>query len=144
MPKVFFDIEECNGHIPEAREFAQFVTHRDSLWLYGGVGSTKFDHFSEYDVNQQRWFKREPVYINKTDLPAKRYGHTMNVYSDYFVLFGGCGNYSAKTKMHESFNDIRLFDIKQMEWLKYDYSKMTTLQKQFEPEKRMFHAAAVL
>ena len=142
--KLYVEVELWDGTIPEARESSQFCTYKDSLYLFGGIGSMKFDYFSEYDVNQRRWFKREPRNENYTDLPAKRFGHSLNLYSDYFVLFGGCGNYSEKTKVHESYNDIRIFDIKKEEWIKSDYSRITHLQKQFLPEKRMFHVAAVM
>lgn len=55
---------------------------------------------------------KDTTNTNINDQPAKRYGHTMNTYSDYFVMFGGCGVYSEKTKIHESFKDVRIYDIK--------------------------------
>lgn len=95
-------------------------------------------------MHHQRWYKHEPKNSTYTELPARRFGHSLNVYNDSFVLFGGCGNYSEKTKMHESFNDVRIFNIKQKEWEKVEYNLFGGLNKQFEPEKRMFHAAATM
>ena len=144
MSKIFFDVNESPGHIPEAREAAQLCTHRESFYLFGGIGSKRFDYFNEYDMNQKRWFKRMPKNVIHTDLPAQRFGHTMNTYRDYFVLFGGCGNYSEKTKLHESFNDVRFYDIKNEQWLRHDYTNRKSSFKQFESAKRMYHAAAIL
>jgi hypothetical protein len=118
-------------------------SYKDSVFVYGGIGSQKFDHFNEYDMNEQRWFKFMPKNTNYTDLPAKRFGHTMCAFQDYFVLFGGCGNYSKKTKIHESFNDVKIFDLRSKEWEKLDYNFLSGAYKQYEPEKRMYHVAAV-
>jgi N-acetylneuraminic acid mutarotase len=143
LPKIFVDVKECIGIIPESRELATLCTYSNSIYLFGGVGSKRFDYFNEYDMHQRRWYKRMPANPNYTDLPASRYGHTMVSYSDYFILFGGVGTYSEKTKTHESLNDVRVFDIKGMLWEKADYYMLPS-SKQFEPEKRMYHGAAVL
>lgn len=143
LPKLFIDAKEGSGIIPESRELATLCTYRDSIYLFGGIGSKRFDYFSEYDMHQERWFKHMPKNLNYTDLPVSRFGHTMVNYGNNFVLFGGCGAYSEKLKVHESFNDVRIFSIKSMEWEKAEYYTSHS-SKQFEPEKRMFHGTAVL
>ena len=142
--KIFFDVLEWEGLIPEARESAALWTYKDSLYLYGGVGSQKFDYFNIFDFNLMKWNKVDPNNSNINDIPVKRYGHSMNVYSNYFVMFGGCGSYSEKTKLHENFKDLRIFDIKKFEWQKQDYKPCQGHSKNLEPEKRMFHAAGVM
>jgi hypothetical protein len=143
LPKLFIDVKECSGIIPESRELATLCTYRDSIYLFGGIGSKRFDFLSEYDMHQERWFKHMPKNLNYTDFPVSRFGHTMVNYNNNFILFGGCGTYSEKLKVHEGFNDVRMFNIKDMQWEKADYYMLHS-SKQFEPEKRMYHAAAVL
>lgn len=142
--KLFVDVRECGGVIPEARESATFCQYRDSLYLFGGIGSQRFDYFNEYDLVQQRWNKHQPNNETYTELPMKRFGHSMVNYGDYFILFGGCGNFSEKTKMHESFNDVRVFDVRSKLWEKLEYSSLLGSYRMFEPEKRMFHVAATM
>ena len=143
-PRTFIDVIEWEGKIPEARESATFWTYKDSLYLYGGIGSQKFDYFNIFDFNSMKWNKFEPNNTNVNDIPVKRYGHSMNTYSDYFVMFGGCGSYSDKTKLHENFKDLRIFDIKNFEWQKQDYQGSHIYSKNLEPEKRMFHASGIM
>jgi len=92
-------------------------------------------------MQKMRWIKLYPKNSVKTDLPAERFGHTMVSYKNTLVLYGGCGNFSVKTKIHESFKDIRFFDLIAFEWEIPNYYEKVS--KQFEPGKRMFHTAAV-
>ena len=142
MTKVFIDVKECKGTIPEAREGASLCTYKDNIFVYGGIGSKRFDYFNIYNMNSAKWDKVYPKNAVKTDLPAKRFGHTMCSYKNLLILFGGCGMFSEKTKMHENFKDIRIFDINTFEWEIPDYYALRSY-KHFEPDKKMYHSAAV-
>lgn len=44
----------------------------------------------------------------------------MQVYKNYLVVFGGSGQYIEKLKVHESYKDVRVYDILTQEWLPAD------------------------
>jgi hypothetical protein len=43
--------------------------------------------------------------------PSKRFGHTMHLFKNQLIVFGGGGNYIEKIKKRESFNDTHYFNI---------------------------------
>jgi len=88
-PKVFVEVLECNGILPEARESATMCTHKNSIYVFGGTGSKKFDYFNKYDMDDQKWFKLEPQNTSISDLPIARFGHTLCTFKSLFILFGG-------------------------------------------------------
>ena len=72
------------------------------------------------------------------DVPPARYGHTMNVYNNCLVIFGGAGAYNEGMRVWYKF--VHLFDKIEEKWLK---SVDNTPQNQQKPDQRMYHSAAV-
>ena len=62
----------------------------------------------------------------------------MTVWKDYLVIFGGAGEYIEKLKVHESYKDLRVYDIWNQEWL---LEPQDVKFKQFIPQKRLYHTA---
>ena len=52
-----------------------------------------------------------------TKTPQARYGHTLNVYRNFLVLFGGSGTFNMKIKKRETFGELLIYDIEKDRWL---------------------------
>ena len=111
------------------------------LFLHGGIGSHKFSNFSTMNLATGLWEELE-VPVGPVDAPAKRYGHTVDLYRENFVIFGGAGNYIPKLKLRENFCDLAMFNYQRVSWTLLD--RGNTQMRELVPEKRMYHGAAVL
>jgi hypothetical protein len=76
----------------------------------------------------------------KLKIPPNRYGHTMNVYKDKLIIFGGAGPFNKNAKMRLCYKDMHLFDTKSLEWT--NLSDLTP-QSPCRPSHRMYHASAI-
>ena len=64
----------------------------------------------------------------------------MHVWGDQLIVFGGAGEYIEKLKVHESYKDIRFYNILTQKW---EPEAANVMYKKFVPQKRYYHAAAI-
>jgi Galactose oxidase, central domain len=97
--------------------------------------------------------------------PKERFGHSLNQYRNYLVMFGGAGHFNHEIKRREAFNDFFMYDFEADRWFdpvverdREDFKAYKMLhvnshhtddntiatQASLPPIKRMGHAAAVL
>jgi hypothetical protein len=53
--------------------------------------------------------------LHKT--PAARFGHSLNQYRNFLVLYGGAGTFNMEIKKRETFDELFLYDIEKDRWL---------------------------
>ena len=77
---------------------------------------------------------------NPFDKPSNRFAHTMNLYNDYLIIFGGAGAYSKSSKMRVCNREMHVFDLKAQKWLQ---NIANTKENIFSPTRRMYHVSAI-
>jgi len=78
----------------------------------------------------------------ETHVPSGRFYHTMNVWNNNLVIFGGAGEYIKRLKARETFNDLWLFNLIHQKWTNCRMSSPT--KNGVIPWARMHHASAVI
>lgn len=84
--------------------------YKNCLIVFGGMGARRFNEIHEISISGNKWKKVE-IKSNFYEGPQERFGHSLVLYKNYLVLFGGAGNYIEKLKVHESYKDVRVYDI---------------------------------
>ena len=102
-----------------------------------------------FDSENHKWSKLQiyssPVQKAKSfhkQAPEPRFYHTMNVFYNFLVIFGGGGDYIRRLKARESFNDIWFFDTVGCTWTNPDHS--FNISNEFVPKARMYHASSII
>lgn len=50
-------------------------------------------------------------------VPQSRYGHSLSVYKNFLVLYGGAGTFNMEIKKRETFGELFLYDTIKDRWL---------------------------
>ncbi|KAH7648445.1 hypothetical protein FG379_000369 [Cryptosporidium bovis] len=110
---------------PKPRCSHQSVIFGDHLFIHGGEFSTEqqFYHFKDmWKLNLRNYLWEEVKFTGMS--PSPRSGHRMVVWRHFFVVFGGFHDTVRETQY---FNDIYIFNTKNLHWDKIDSSKYETL-----------------
>ena len=101
---------------PKARNGCSlcYDINTDSLYLYGGRvrerrTHTRYSDLWKYGIKQNKW----NIIENNDNIPAKTTGHSMVIYKEYLIAFGG------KTKTNDVAmytNDLYVFDTINIKW----------------------------
>jgi hypothetical protein len=137
--KGFWNTLAISGSSPPTMEGATLCCLNDKLYLYGGLSTDVYSDLRICNFETKKWSivaSDNEIY----DIPLARYGHTMDVYGDNLVIFGGAGAYNHTAKMRISYKDIRIFDTISSKWIT-DFDKSGPKAK--FPFQRMYHASAV-
>ena len=101
-----------------------------------------------YDLNIGQWSQVD-VYVPEIDpskgfrslVPEPRFYHSMDLYYNRLVMFGGGGEYMKSVKGRKTYNDIWFFDILSCKWTNTEHTK--SLTSDYAPCSRMYHAASI-
>ncbi|XP_022097491.1 multiple epidermal growth factor-like domains protein 8 [Acanthaster planci] len=87
---------------------AQYHEGTDSLWVFGGYDlNSVLDDIVRYNFTSNQW---EEVVPTSGPRPAGRYAHSMVLYSDELIVFGGVLSNGSLT------NELWSFDVKTQAW----------------------------
>jgi DNA-binding XRE family transcriptional regulator len=82
------------------------------LYLFGGYSKEPFNDTRIMINCEEHWFSE--LFENRgeegIDYPQKRFGHSLNVYRQSLVLFGGGTSYNPNVKLRLTMNDVKTFD----------------------------------
>lgn len=131
-------LDSITGSTPPTMEGATLCYSNNALYLFGGFSRDVYDEMRICDLNKKKWSIVPPGTVFET--PPKRYGHTMDVYKDYLVIFGGAGPFNKNAKMRRCYKDLHLFDTKQLKWVS---NLVDSSHSSNRPEQRTYHASAI-
>ena len=86
--------------------------------VYGGTGSEVYNDIRSLDSVTNEWKILRPN-LELHDFPG-RFGHSMNIFERYLVVFGGCGPYQHKLKKRNCFQDVYMYDTQTTSYVKFD------------------------
>lgn len=114
------------GEIPKQRILHTAIAYQNELYIWGGTPFDKHSNqFFKFNPNSNTWS------IVQTENPiAPRFGHTMNLLKDSFILFGGF------CKEIEYSNTIQRFCLKKKIWSEIKF-------KNEPPERRYMHSSLI-
>lgn len=74
------------------------------MWVFGGQGDyEKLNDLWKYNIHFGTW---DQVVFSESDIvPLERSGHSMTVYKDYILIFGGI------QEVTKELNDLYVFDL---------------------------------
>jgi hypothetical protein len=49
--------------------------------------------------------------------PEGRFGHSMNIYKNFIVMFGGSGLFNMEIKKRETYDEILMYDLYKDRWI---------------------------
>ena len=77
----------------------------DRVYLLGGQAQHQMNDFRLYNPATREW----TCISSDGTLPVcPRFSHTISVFKNQLVIFGGAGQYLKKLKKRETFNDVWL------------------------------------
>ena len=85
------------------------VVYKGNMYVFGGKddSSEKLKDFWSFNVAEQKWFE---ISANGS-VPYERSGHSMVVYDDYIMVFGGIWDVTKEL------NDLHLYSLTKNEWI---------------------------
>ncbi|XP_072165831.1 multiple epidermal growth factor-like domains protein 8 [Diadema setosum] len=87
---------------------AVYHQETDSLWIFGGFDlNTPLEDLLQYSFETDEWAQVTP---NGGDRPSGRYGHTMELYDNQLVVFGGRLANGSRS------NELWSFDLSTLTW----------------------------
>ncbi|CAD8182014.1 unnamed protein product [Paramecium pentaurelia] len=132
QPTVSFFEETLKSYsyaVPRRRESAQIGIIRDRMYVFGGMsGGGITNEIWWFDLKKQEWNN----YCSNVQLFIT--SHSMIVWKQFLVLFGGSGYYDHKMKIRQVYSTIGLFNTITNQW--------TTSLESVEPRRE--HKASVL
>lgn len=153
------EIKLQNGPRPSCREqLGAAVVENRMFYVFGGVGQYSFNDLKMLTTvnNGGKWEWTSLSLQDAKDAPHKRFGHTLTSYKNSLIVFGGGGQYIAKIKRRETFNDVFKFDLSTSQWTNLtdftpsNYQNNKAVHQPYSshihpsPTKRMGHGSAVL
>ncbi|CAD8163041.1 unnamed protein product [Paramecium octaurelia] len=132
QPAVSFFEETLTSYsyaVPRRRESAQIGVIRDRLYVFGGMsGGGITNEVWWFDLKKQEWSN----YCSNVQLFIT--SHSMVIWKQFLVFFGGSGYYDHKMKIRQVYSTIGLFNTINNQW--------TTSLESVEPRRE--HKASVL
>ncbi|CAD8049418.1 unnamed protein product [Paramecium sonneborni] len=94
---------------PSPRDGSSIAIHNSNLYMFGGKnGDLRYNDLWSFDLSTQEW-NFIPI-NNLYDIPMSRSGHSLIVYQNQLVLFGGIHDVTWEL------DDLHIFRINQQEW----------------------------
>ncbi|CAD8175799.1 unnamed protein product [Paramecium pentaurelia] len=132
QPIVSFFEETLNSYsyaVPSRRESAQIGVVRDRMYVFGGMsGGGITNEIWWFDLKKQEWSN----YCSNVQLFIT--SHSMVVWKQFLVLFGGSGYYDHKMKIRQVYSTLGFFNTLTNQW--------TTSLESVEPRRE--HKASIL
>ena len=76
----------------------------------GGLSSNCSNDVRVFDVLDQKWTNIKAE-ISKDDYVSPRFAHSLVLFKDKLIIYGGGANYLEKSKCRVTLSDIRYFDL---------------------------------
>jgi len=79
-----------------------------------------------YNQSYNKWEKVEYERANEKYNVFEmepRYMHSLHLFKNYLIVYGGGGEYMEKLKCRKSFSDLRILDLGTKKWLENDFSR---------------------
>eukprot|EP01133_Synstelium_polycarpum_P020113 gene20113-24117_t len=87
-----WSIPNCGGDTPQPSWGHSSLLYDNRIYFFGGNnGDTMSDSLNILNLDTFEWEVNVPVTFDKVK-PVNRAGHTMTLYKDKFIVFGGSGN----------------------------------------------------
>lgn len=132
----FWDnIFQCSGSLPETREGASTNLLNDRLFIFGGFSRILFNDLKAMNLSNNHWKQILPV--EGKLWPKVRSYHTINVFEENLVLFGGVGPKIENVPMRVGYNELMMFDINNETWRNVG-------NPIFPPKKRYGHVSGIM
>lgn len=80
--------------------------YKNCMIVFGGMGAKRFNDIHEISLSGLGKWKKTEIKSNFYEAPQERFGHSMSLYKNFLIVFGGAGNYIEKLKVHESYKDV--------------------------------------
>ena len=112
-------IEVLAGQKPASREQLGVVYSNGSFYMFGGASQQSYNDLRKLDPSRFEWTQlSEPTStaISQSG-PEARFGHSLNVFKDFLVIFGGAGLYNQEIKKRHTFDDLQLYDLNDHLWI---------------------------
>ena len=84
------------GQKPACRSQLAAASLGNKFLMYGGTGTSVYNDIRSLDCLNNEWKILRPNW-ELHDFPG-RFGHSMDTFERYLVIFGGCGPYMHKLK----------------------------------------------
>ena len=104
-----------SGLKPATREQLGAVFKKGYFYIFGGAAQQSYNDLRKLDIGSYEWkllYDQTFSYQIKFG-PDARFAHTLDVYRNFLVVFGGAGLYQHEIKKRETFDDLRIFDLDQ-------------------------------
>ena len=85
-------LDSLLGSAPSSKEGTVIVYDNNKLYLFGGFAREVYNDMKILDINKKKWYTVVPE--TKYEWPVQRYGHSMVLYQNYLLLFGGAGAFN--------------------------------------------------
>lgn len=119
----------ASGQVAPARSGAQAVLWGGSVWFFGGYTKKDGDYFNDvfrYNIARSSWGSVHTL----GELPAKRTDHSVVLFRDSMLVFGGFDGQNR-------FNDLRELQLREGRWSHISAPRTST------PQSRFGHTAVV-
>lgn len=111
------------GSQPATREQLGTAFWHGYVYMYGGAGQRAYSDLKRLSPEKCDWInigevqnqKKFDSFLMKT--PEGRFGHSMNVYKDFLVMFGGSGLFNMEIKKRETYDEIVMYDLTRDRWI---------------------------
>lgn len=136
------------------------VVKDSKAYMFGGIANSLYNDMYTFDFESLTWTKEEQKgcyelsksndaipYEEKfgidlrgkvlTPIPEKRFGHSLCVYKDSIILYGGEEKYNTKLHKRDLFNDLYYYHTNEKEWQKVHWREKVIYG-------RKYHASIVI
>jgi hypothetical protein len=79
--------------------------------LYGGLASNVCNDLRVYDGGENKWTKVGIVEQGYGYSVSARFGHSLHLYNNKLIIYGGSGKYIDKLKCRQTLSDVRILDL---------------------------------
>ncbi|TIC72683.1 galactose oxidase [Wallemia mellicola] len=130
------------GSVPPPLVGPSMTVVNDQLYLIGGRKVTErvmTNNVYKLDLNTLRWDHIQ--FDNNSDIPSERYFHSVDLWNDYLVLFGGMA-YKENDEL-AVLDDVFYLNLKSLTWKKVETSLSPSFTKPSGPQPRYAHLSSI-
>ena len=86
--------------------------------VYGGNSTTVLNDLRTLDTDNMEW---SLLMKDKTHFDLEgRFAHVVGGFANFLLAFGGSGPYIHKIKHRKTFNDLVIFDVDKLDYMKVE------------------------
>jgi hypothetical protein len=111
--------EESTGQKPCSRVSQDMSFKEGKLYTFGGASANVFSDIRSFDVDENVWRCLQPDYQNNAEFPG-RFGHSLGLFNNFLVVWGGCGPYLKKMKKRACYGEVIAYDLTTNNFTKFE------------------------